>query len=61
MKVKELIEKLNEYNQEAELLVVAHNKVEDYSICFGNSDGCTKQTCENVSLYLDKLNGNEIG
>lgn len=55
MKVKELINKLLDYNMEAEINVVAHCKSFDYSIVFGNSEGVQKKNAEIVSLYIDEL------
>jgi hypothetical protein len=58
-KLKDLIEQLRQYNQEAEVSVIAHNQREDFSLVFGSSEGVTKETCENVSFYVDKLNGDD--
>jgi hypothetical protein len=55
MKVKDLIRKLQEYNQEAETYVIAHNKGYQFSITYGGSDGATKESCESVSFYVDDL------
>lgn len=59
LKVKELIQKLQEYNQEAEIYVIAHNKGYQFSITYGGSDGVTKETCESVSFYIDDLSSAE--
>ncbi len=56
MKVIEVIDKLKEYNLNAKIGVIAHNKFYDFSFCFGSSDGVTKENCEEVCLYVDKLN-----
>ena len=50
MTVKELIEKLDGYNQQAEVKVVAHNTMSDFDITFGTSEGCEKETCDTVFL-----------
>lgn len=50
MIVKELAEKLSEYNQTAEVKVVAHNTMSDFDITFGTSEGCEKDTCDTVFL-----------
>ena len=59
MKVKELITELLNFNMEAEMNVIVHNKCEGFSITWGGSDGCSKRDSDNVSLYVDKLNSNE--
>lgn len=59
MKVKHLIKELLEYNLDAEISVVAHCKKEEFTITYGNSEGCTKQNCDSVSFYLDRLCTNE--
>ena len=45
MKVKELIDVLREYNPTADIDVVG--------ISYGGADGCSKQTCDFVSLNRD--------
>ena len=60
MKVKELIEKLQAFNPEAETNVIVHNHVELYSITWdGGPEGETKETCKEVSFYIDRLCQNE--
>jgi hypothetical protein len=59
MKLKDLIEQLHQYNQEAEVSVIVHNKHEDFSLVFGNSEGVTKETCENINFYVDRLNDDD--
>ena len=56
MKVKEMIKKLEQYNPDAEMAVVANNKNQKFSIAFGSSEGCTKENCSSVSIMLDELN-----
>jgi len=58
-KLRELMEQLREYNQEAEVSAVVANQRVDFSLTFGNSEGTTKANCKTVSLYIDKLNGND--
>lgn len=50
MTVKALIEKLANYNQIAEVKVVAHNTMSDFDITFGTSDNCEKETCDTFFL-----------
>ena len=53
MKVKELIEKLKEYNQEANFCVVVNNYPKDFKICYGTSEGCTKENCDSVDIMIN--------
>jgi len=53
--VKELIEELSKYNQEARVGVVVHCRSEEFSIAFGGAEGVTPETCDSVSLYVDRL------
>lgn len=61
MKVKELIEKLNTYNPDATIGVVVNGYSKAFEICYGYSEGCTKEDCECVSLsvYTTVDNTNE--
>jgi hypothetical protein len=58
MTVKELAEKLSEYNQTAEVKIVAHNTMSDFDITFGTSEGCEKDTCDTVFLDLKTIADN---
>ncbi len=53
MKVKEIIEKLNKYNGEAEFEVVVKGRSEPFEVCYGSSEGCTPLNCEEVCLMID--------
>jgi hypothetical protein len=59
MKVKELVIKLSKYNQDAEFNIIVFNRVEEFTITFSGKDGCNKNNCNEVSLYLDDLCGQE--
>ena len=59
MKVKEIIKLLNEYNPEAEFGIITENKKQNFNITYGSSEGVTKLNCEEVNLYIDKMNNNE--
>lgn len=61
MKVKELIEELLKFNQDANVKVTAHCKREDFTISYGygEGEGVTKDQCSEVSLYVDSLCSNE--
>ena len=60
MKVKELIEKLFEFNQEAETGVIVNNYIEAYSITWGGGgEGEIKKDCKGVHFYVDRLCQNE--
>lgn len=61
MKVSELIDKLLNYNQSAEVNVIVHNRVESFSLSFGGgSEGETRKDCAEVSFYVDRLCQNEV-
>lgn len=57
MKVKELIEELKKYNQEA-VITVGDNFYNGISIGYAGSDGSTKETCDFVCF--DSQNNTEI-
>ena len=53
MKVKELIEELKTYNQEAEIEGIFNYKGYPLlNICFGGGDGCTVNNCSSVGLMF---------
>ena len=53
MKLRELINKLKEYNQEADFYVVVNNYSRDFEICFGTSEGCAKENCDSVDIMIN--------
>ena len=55
MTVKEIINKLSEYNPEAEINVVVGGYVKPYTICFGGAEGVTKINCDAVDLMVDDI------
>lgn len=55
MKVKELLEKLGEFNPKADVEVVAFCRRYAFSLSWGISEGVTKKTAESVSFYVDEL------
>ena len=59
MTVKEIINKLSEYNPEAEINVVVDGYEKPYTICFGGAEGVTKANCEAVDLIVDDIS--EVG
>lgn len=60
MKVNSLIEMLKEFNPEANVDIIVHNKgYEKFSLCWGDFEGCKKDNCDVVSLYIDELNQSE--
>jgi len=54
-KVRELINQLGDYNQDAEVDIIVHNRKENFSLSFGSGEGCTKKNCSSVSFYIDRL------
>ena len=55
MTVKEIIDKLSEYNLEAEINVFVDGFDRPFTICFGGSEGVTKANCETVDLIVGDL------
>ena len=60
MNVKQIREKLKEYNEDAEFIVVVKNYPVKFEICFGNTEGGTKQNCEEVCIYTESTEEQEI-
>ena len=52
MKVKELIEKLGEYNQNANVEIWVNGLFQEFELCYGCSEGCAKSTCEDVVFAI---------
>jgi hypothetical protein len=59
MKNKELIEKLKEYNPEAEVTIIAFCQKFDFDILFGTSEGVKKINCEDVCFDARGLSKHE--
>lgn len=53
MKVKELIEKLNEYNQSANVEICVNGMPQEFGIYYGGNEGCTKLTCCEVVFTVE--------
>ena len=53
MTVKDLINKLKQYNPEANVHVISNWTPYDLIIEYGYSDGCTPESCEEVNLHPD--------
>lgn len=60
MKVKELINRLYDFNEEADVCVIANFAVCDFSLSYGGGENTTKDNCTFVGLYVDELNQPEI-
>ena len=56
MTVKEMIDKLNEYNLEAKFNIVVDGFDRPFTVCFGCSEGVVKTNCETVDLTVDNIN-----
>ena len=56
MTVKEIIDKLSEYNREAKFNIVVDGIDKPFTVCFGCSEGCTKTNCETVDLMVGNIN-----
>ena len=61
MKVKELIEKLSEYNQSANVEICANGMPQEFEICFGTSEGGTKLSCDCVDFVVETTCDKEVG
>ena len=59
MKVRDLIEYLKSYNENADVGVIVYNKIEEFSITFNGSDGGSKKDASGVNFYVDRLCRNE--
>lgn len=59
LSVREVIRRLLEYNLDAEFKLISDNKVKDFEIAIGDSEGCTRKNCESVSFYVKDENTNE--
>ena len=55
MTVKEIIDKLSEYNLGAKFNIVVDGFDRPFEICFGISEGVTKTNCETVDLVVDGI------
>ena len=55
MTVKEIIDKLGEYNPEAEFNIVVDGFDRPFTICFGYSEGVVKTNCETVDLMVGDI------
>ena len=59
MTVKEIIDRLSEYNLDAKFNIVVDGYVKPYTICFGGAEGVTKANCEAVDLMVGDI-GDEV-
>ena len=59
MKVKEVIAKLLEYNQEADFEIITDGSNLEFTFVHGTAEGCTKENCSMVGLYLNEIYQNE--
>jgi hypothetical protein len=55
MKVKDLIEELKQYNQDADVFVISNYRDIGFTLAYGSSEGVVKENCETVSFYPDDL------
>ena len=53
MKVKEMIEYLSQFNQEAKVFSTIKHQTYSPSIAWGSKEGCTKLNCEEVFIYVE--------
>jgi hypothetical protein len=57
--VREMITNLLEYNLDAIIAPLAHNKKQPFSFCIGGADGGTKHDCDEVFIECTDLNQDE--
>ena len=56
MKVQEARDKLKDFNPDAEMGVIVHNKMEQFTLTWGGGgEGETKSNCKEVNFYIDRL------
>ena len=61
MTVRDLIKKLLDYNQDAQISPLANNKQQPFSVSYGGAEGCKKETCSFVYIDCDDINQHEAG
>jgi len=59
MTVEEVIRKLETFNPKANVFVLVHNRHETFTFSYGGGEGGTREDCEDVSFYVDRLNQGE--
>lgn len=60
MTVRELIEELKAFNQDA-IVFIGNNIDNELDISWGGSEGCTKEDCEDVGFNIKGKNNIENG
>ena len=55
MTVKEIIDRLSEYNIDAKFNIVVDGFDRPFEICFGDSEGVTKANCDAVDLMVGDI------
>lgn len=53
MTVRDLLEKLKEYNPDAIVNICVRGMPQEFEICYGGSEGCTKSTCSDVDFMVE--------
>lgn len=53
MTVSDLIKKLLDFNQLADVKVVALHRTHEFSLSWGSSENCTKKDCDIVMFDID--------
>lgn len=53
MKVSDLIETLNRYNPNASVEICVRGTQKNFELCYGGSEGCTPENCENVTFMVE--------
>ena len=61
MKIKDFIEKLSEFNPDADVQVVVGSMPKGFDICWGGGgEGETKKDCKEVSFFVDGMNSSDV-
>ncbi len=55
MRVRDLINMLLDYNLDAKVKVIAHNKDYLFSLCHGRCEGASEKEASEVYFYVDAL------
>lgn len=61
MKVKELIEELDKYNQDADVKICVRGVPQEFEISYGVSENHTKLSCNCVTFIIETVYDEEGG
>jgi hypothetical protein len=55
MKVKEIIKRLQGFNEEAEFIIVNGSTPVGFRVSFGSAEGVTPETAQDVCLFINDV------